>query len=67
MPPPPMSNRVKQDIMQPLILGIMAYFSKEDVDCWHSIQQKDGCIFSHAVPFIYWVNPSSFAIFCLFI
>ena len=58
---------MKQEIMQPLILGIMAYFSKEDVNCWPSIQPKNGSIFSHAVRFIYWVNPSSFARFCLFI
>ena len=41
----------------------MAYVSKEDVNCWHSIQLKVGSIFSHPVPFIYWINRSSFVIF----
>ena len=38
--------------MHPLILGIMAYFSKEDVNCRHSIQQKDGSIFSQLLLYI---------------
>ena len=42
--------------------------AKEDVNCRHSIQQKDGSIFSQFLIYtVYWVNSSSFAIFCVFI